>query len=138
MSDESNKASGPKKKPTKQEQKGKQFEKQIADAIVARNNRIAKLLELNCPDVIIYNEIKMLRELSKGLHSGRLYAQEQQERVKRETDKFTAIQKNRRNLCATVDCENYVSPNMHRPDGEKICTGCIGTFNNARKGHAEP
>jgi len=128
----------PPKKLAKQQRRSKQFEKLISEAIINRNKRLGKLLELNCPDVIIYNEIKMLRELSKSLESGRLYAQEKQERARRDSNAFIAIQKNRRNLCANIECDCYVSPNMRRPDGEKICTGCIGAINKAKKGQAEP
>jgi hypothetical protein len=101
------------------------FEKELFEALLNRANRFTKLANLNCPSVILYNEAKILFELAKSLGMGKYHIQQMKDDAEKEGVKAFAFQKNLRNVCATPDCSIYISSQMKRPLGERICPVCV-------------
>jgi hypothetical protein len=113
------------KRQEKSQKKQEEFEKELLQALVNRANRFIKLAELACPTVILYNEAKIFYELAKSLGMGQHHIQKMKDEAEKEGMKAVAFQKNLRDVCATPDCSIYVSPQMKRPLGERICPVCV-------------
>lgn len=113
------------KRQANKKKKHAEFEQELMQAMVNRANRFIKLANMNCPTVILYNEARIFFELAKSLGMGEHHIDKLRKDAEEEGKKAIAKQKNLRDVCATPDCAIYVSPQMKRPVGERLCPVCV-------------
>lgn len=113
------------KHQAKKKKKHVEFEQELLQAMVNRANRFIKLANMNCPTVILYNESRIFFELAQSLGMGEHHIERLRKDAEQEGKKSIAKQKNFRDVCATPDCSYYVSPQMKRPYGERLCPVCV-------------
>jgi len=108
------------------------YDRMLRTGFGARITRLSKLFDLGAPDIILYNEARMLFEFSKGLGSGKIHVDHQMESAKEAAEQEVAIQKNYRDVCATPGCDNSINNRMRRPEGERICSPCLTSSKKKR------
>jgi hypothetical protein len=96
----------------------------VVGGITHRVKRLKKLIELNAPTVVLYNEIARLYEHAQMLGEGRFYAEEL-------TKKAMAVFNRRKpvyDICAEDGCFEECFEECEAGDGLRRCGACHERF----------